>query len=231
VSVLLVSGDRDSREFIAKGLGELGRTVDVANDATDGFFLASSRLYDCIVISRILNDICGLSLVAFMRSNKIEVPIIVICDRYELDDTLTAFEHGADDVMCRPVRIAELEARMRVVQRRGAPSQEERVLSVGDLTMNRLTRQIRRGDVEIQLQPRSYSLLEILMANAGSVVTRATLLERVWEYHFDPHTSVIETHISRLREKVDKPFDKPLIRTVRGGGYMISEPATMSGAA
>jgi len=231
VSVLLVSGHSESRDFIAKGLGELGITVDAAADATDGFFLASTKLYDGIVIGRVLNDICGLSLIGFMRSNGVETPVIVICDRYDLDDTLAAFEYGADDVMCRPVQVAELHARLRVAQRRGGPAREERILSVGDLTMNRLTRQVRRGDVEILLQPRCYSLLEILMVNAGSVVTRTTLLERVWEYHFDPQTSVIETHISRLRDKVDKPFDTQLIRTVRGGGYMICEPAMMSGAA
>lgn len=229
--MLLVCGHRESREHIAKGLRELGKTVDESGDATDGFFLASNLIYDCIVLSRILNDICGLSLVRYMRSNDVETPIIVICDKYDLDDTLTAFDCGADDVMCRPIRIAELAARIRVVQRRGRSSEDERTLSVADLTMNRLTRQVWRSEIEIQLQPRCYSLLEILMENAGSVVTRTTLLERVWEYHFDPHTSVIETHISRLREKVDRPFDTPLIRTIRGGGYMISEPTRMSGAA
>jgi len=231
VSVLLVNSNEELSDFIAKGLGELGRTVDRAKNASDGFFLATNARYECVIIARVLDDVCGLSLLNFLRANNVDQPIIVICGKYQLKDTLAAFEYGADDVMCEPIRIAELAARMRVVGRRAGPAMQECVLTVADLTLNRLTHQVRRGEVEIRLQPRSYHLLEILMENAGSIVTRATLLESVWGYHFDPQTSVIETHISRLREKIDRRFPDPLIRTVRGGGYMIGEPDQMSGAA
>lgn len=230
MTLLIVSSDKNSREFFARGLRELGNHVDEAEDANDGYLLACDKDYDCIVVDRVLRGICGVSLLAFMRDNDIATPVIIVSKKTDLDDTLAAFEAGADDYICQPVMVAELAARVKAIMRRGPALKDDSTLYVGDLSLNRLTRQVWRSGMRIQLQPRSYSLLEILMENADTVVTRTMLLETVWEYHFDPHTTVVETHISRLREKVDKPFETQLIETIRGGGYMIGEPA-MSGAA
>ena len=225
MSLLIVSSRKDSREFFARGFRELGNHVDEAEDANDGYLLACEKGYDCIVVDRNLHGISGVSLLAFMRDNHIGAPVIIIGEKADLDDTLAAFEAGADDFISQPVMIAELAARMKAIMSRGPALKEDGMLSVCDLSLNRLTRQVWRNGTQIQLQPRSYSLLEILMENAGTVVTRTTLLETVWEYHFDPCSGVVETHISRLREKVDKPFETRLISTIRGGGYMISDPA------
>lgn len=224
--VLVVSSDRNWCEFVSNGLREFGNVIDEATNATDSFFLASGKDYKCIVMDRNLRDIFAISLLAFMRANGVETPVIMVSARDDLAETLAAFEAGADDYICQPVRIAELAARVTAIARRGATVKDDSVLSVCDLSLCRYTRQVWRSGMQIPLQPRSYCLLETLMENAGSVVTRTMLLEAVWEYHFDPSTSVVETQVSRLREKVDKPFPTHLIRTVRGAGYMIGEPAT-----
>lgn len=224
--VLVVSSDTEWCKFTSRGLREFGHIVDEANNATDSFFFASGKEYDCIILDRNLQDIFAISLLSFMRANGIETPVIMVSTRDDLEETLAAFEAGTDDYLCQPVRIAELAARVAAIARRGVALKDDGVLSVCDLSLHRFTRQVWRSGRQIPLQPRSYCLLETLMENAGSVVTRTMLLESVWEYHFDPSTSVIETQISRLREKVDRPFQKRLIRTVRGAGYMIGEPAT-----
>jgi len=230
MSVLVTMSDENARDFIVRAFREEGNFVDTAEDAAETFLLAKSDKYECVLVGRVLDDICGISLLDFMRKNGIETPVIILASGRNEDDALLAFEAGADDYMRHPIIVSEVVARAKAIMRRGATSTNDGVLRVCDLSLNPLTREVWRGDVKIDLQPRAYSLLKALMENAGSVVTRTELLETVWEYHFDPRSSVVETHISRLRDRIDKPFAKTLVKTIRGGGYMIGRPMTRAAA-
>lgn len=228
MGILVAINDSDSRDFVARAFRESGSFVEEAKDAAEAFLLAKSENFRCIVVDRVLDSVCGISLLDFMRKNGIQTPVIVTSSSKSEEDAVLAFEAGADDYVRFPVATAELTARARAIGRRGRLAVEDGILKVSDLSLNRLTRQVQRKQEKILLQPRAYSILEMLMRNAGVIVTRTMLLETVWGYHFDPRSSVVETHISRLRDKVDKPFDVPLIQTIRGGGYMIGGPAVQA---
>ncbi|SMF70141.1 two-component system, OmpR family, response regulator [Tistlia consotensis] len=222
MKVLLIEDDADTADYIVRGLRERGDLVDHAATGRDGLFLASDGQYDVLVLDRLLPGMDGLQVVKLLRESGVEAPVLFLSALSSLDHRVTGLDAGGDDYLVKPFAFSELTARLRALVRRRPLNQPDAELSVGDLTLNRLTRQVQRGGQTIELQPREYRLLEYLMQHAGEVVTRTMLLEHVWEYNFEPKTSVVETHMSRLRAKVDRPFAEELIRTVRGAGYVLA---------
>ncbi len=222
--VLLIEDDADVAAYIEKGLSEAGHTVDLAHDGGNGLGLATTEDYDVMIIDRMLPGVDGLTVVKSVRAAEIPAPILILSALGEVDDRVEGLKAGADDYLTKPFASSELDARLEALQRRSASGLSmDTVLRVGDLELDQLSRTASRGGRAIELQPREYRLLEYLMRHAGQVVTRTMLLEHVWDYHFDPQTNVIDVHISRLRSKIDKGYDKALLHTVRGAGYMINE--------
>ena len=222
--VLLIEDDADVAAYIFKGLGEGGYTVDLAHDGRNGLGLATTEDYDIMIIDRMLPGVDGLTIVKSVRAAGIHTPILILSALGEVDDRVEGLKVGADDYLTKPFAFSELDARLEALQRRSAAGLSmDPVLRVGDLELDQLSRTASRAGKLIELQPREYRLLEYLMRHAGQVVTRTMLLEHVWDYHFDPQTNVIDVHISRLRSKIDKGYDKALLHTVRGAGYMINE--------
>ena len=220
--ILVIEDDESVAAYIRKGLDELGYTVDVAPDGKDGLFLATTEHYDLLIVDRMLPQVDGLTIVQTLRASDQRVPVLFLSALGEVDDRVQGLEAGGDDYLTKPFAFSELKARVEALLRRGQPADSaETELVVQDLRMDLLARTVRRGNVDIELQPREFRLLEFLMRNAGQVVTRTMLLEQVWDYHFDPQTNVIDVHVSRLRGKIDKGFDAPLVETVRGAGYRI----------
>jgi len=219
---LLIEDDSTVCTYITKGLKEQGYFVDMANDGQEGLNKANSEAYDVMVIDRMLPNLDGLSILKSVRAAGNNTPVIVLSALGEVDDRVKGLKAGGDDYLVKPFAFSELMARIEAVVRRTEFSTEiVTELSVGDLHMDLLSRKVTRAGQKIDLQSREFKLLEYLVRNQGQVVTRTMLLENVWNYHFDPQTNVIDVHISRLRSKIDKDFDPPLIRTVRGAGYII----------
>jgi two-component system OmpR family response regulator len=224
VKILVVEDDSETAAYVARGLREAGHVVDHAADGQEGLFLATTGAgdYDVMVVDRMLPKLDGLSLVRALRAAKVATPALFLTARGGVGDRVEGLEAGADDYLVKPFAFAELVARINALARRPPPREAVTVLRVGDLEMDLLKRTVTREGKRIELQPREFRLLEFLMRHAGQVVTRTMLLEGVWDFHFDPKTSVVETHISRLRAKVDKGFaGGELIQTVRGAGYAI----------
>jgi two-component system OmpR family response regulator len=222
MKILLIEDDKDTAGFVASGLREHGHAVDQSGDGHDGLSLASGAGYDVMVIDRMLPGIDGLAIVKTVRAAGVKSPVLLLTTLGGVNDRVEGLEAGADDYLVKPFAFAELLARVSALARRPPLTDGETVLRVGNLEMNRLNRTVTRGGTRIELQPQEFKLLEYLMRNAGQVVTRTMLLENVWEFHFDPRTSVVETHISRLRAKIDREFDQALIHTIRGSGYCLS---------
>ena len=222
--LLLIEDDPEVANYIHKGLSEAGHTVDAANDGKTGLLLATTEDYDVMIIDRMLPGLDGLTIVKSVRAANIPTPILILSALGEVDDRVEGLKAGADDYLIKPFAFSELDARLEVLQRRTTASLSmDTRLKVGDLELDQLSRSASRAGKPIELQPREYRLLEYLMRHTGQVVTRTMLLEHVWDYHFDPQTNVIDVHISRLRSKIDKGYDKALLHTVRGAGYMINE--------
>ncbi len=221
--VLLIEDDSDTTSYVVKGLEQEGHVIDHIPNGTDGISHAMSEDYDILIVDRMLPGLDGLALVKTMRSAGRKVPIIFLTALGGVDDRVDGLDAGGDDYLVKPFSFSELLARINALARRPHLKGEETRLRVGDLELDLITRKVSRGGIDIDLQPREFRLLETLMRNKGRVVTRTMLLERVWSFHFDPKTSVVETHISRLRAKVDKPFAKELIHTIRGSGYSLNE--------
>lgn len=219
--ILLIEDDQEAAAYLAKGLKEAGHNVDHAGNGTDGLFLATSERYDAMIVDRMLPGLDGLAIIQTLRSSGNATPVMVLSALGKVDDRVRGLKAGGDDYLVKPYAFAELLARIEALGRRGNASQPETRLKVEDLEMDLLSRTVHRAGRDIDLQPREFRLLEYLMRHAGQVVTRTMLLENVWEYHFDPQTNLIDVHISRLRQKVDKDFDQPLIHTVRGAGYSL----------
>ncbi len=219
--VLVIEDDIEAAAYLVKGLRENGHTVDHAADGEEGLGLALSASYDVMVVDRMLPKRDGLSVVAAIRAEENTTPVLFLSALGEVDDRIKGLKAGGDDYLPKPYAFAELLARIEVLVRRSNPEQVKTRLQVGDLEVDLLSRKVTRAGVEIDLQPREFRLLEYLMKNAERVVTRTMLLENVWEYHFDPQTNVIDVHISRLRAKIDKNFDVPLLHTIRGAGYSL----------
>ena len=221
MKVLVVEDDRETAAYLAKALGESGYTVDRAADGRDGLFLATSGAYDAIILDRMLPGMDGLAVLGALRAAGIRTPALILSALGSVDDRVKGLRAGSDDYLVKPFAFSELLARIEVMLRRGSAASATTRLRVGDLEMDLLTHTVKRGETVIDLLPREFQLLEYLMRNVGHVVTRTMLLENVWDYHFDPQTNVIDVHVSRLRQKIDKNFEKPLLQTVRGAGYCL----------
>ena len=223
--LLIIEDDRDAAEYLVKAFREVGHVADSAIDGEDGLAMALDGQYDALIVDRMLPKRDGLSVIGTLREKGVETPALILSALGQVDDRVKGLRAGGDDYLPKPYSFSELLARVEVLSRRRGSRNEETVLRVGNLALDRLSHQVRRGEEEISLQPREFRLLEYLMQHAGQVVTRTMLLENVWDYHFDPQTNVIDVHISRLRSKIDKGFSQPLLHTVRGAGYMIRDGA------
>ncbi|MGC9270300.1 response regulator transcription factor [Acidiphilium sp.] len=220
--ILIVEDDKDVAGFVVKGLREAGHTVEHADNGRDGLFMAASENFDAIILDRMLpGGIDGLRLLETLRAQDNATPVMFLSALGQVDDRVKGLKAGGDDYLTKPFAFAELLARVEAMSRRGKGEGPTTRLLVGDLEMDLLSRGVKRAGHKVDLQPREFRLLEYLMRHAGQVVTRTMLLEGVWDYHFDPQTNVIDVHISRLRQKIDKPFDAPLLHTVRNAGYML----------
>jgi len=223
--VLVIEDDRETAQFLVKSLKESGHAADTAADGEAGLELAQAGQHDVLIVDRMLPKMDGLALIKTLRSDGVRTPVLVLSALGEVDDRVKGLRAGGDDYLTKPYAYSELLARIEALSRRVVPEEQETRYAVGDLVLDRLSHRVTRGGEPIPLQPREYRLLEYLMKNAGQVVTRTMLLEHVWDYHFDPQTNVIDVHVSRLRSKIDKQFEKPLLHTVRGAGYMIRDGA------
>jgi two-component system OmpR family response regulator len=223
--VLVIEDDKETAQFLAKSLKESGHAVDLAGDGESGLDMGRGALHDVLIIDRMLPRLDGLSVIKTLRSEGIRTPVLVLSALGDVDDRVKGLRAGGDDYLTKPYAYSELLARIEALARRAVPEEQQTRYVVGDLVLDRLSHRVTRGGEAIVLQPREYRLLEYLMKNAGQVVTRTMLLEHVWDYHFDPQTNVIDVHVSRLRSKIDKTFEKPLLHTVRGAGYMIRDGA------
>jgi two-component system OmpR family response regulator len=221
MKILLIEDDAHTSAYVANGLREHGHVVDHADNGRAGLLRAADGAYDVLVIDRMLPGLDGLTIVKTIRAAGARSPVLLLTTLGGVNDRVEGLEAGADDYLTKPFAFAELLARVNALARRPPMAEEATVLRVGDLEMDRLKRTVIRGGVQIELQPQEFRLLEYLMRNADQVVTRTMLLENVWEFHFDPRTSVVETHISRLRAKIDRDFDEELLHTVRGSGYSL----------
>ncbi len=223
--LLVIEDDSQVAAYLVKGLKEQGHTVDHAADGKNGLFLATSEEYDAMIVDRMLPELDGLAIIKSVRAAGKTTPMLILSALGEVDARVEGLRAGGDDYLTKPFAFSELLARLDALLRRAQQSTAvETTLCISDLELDQLTRTVKRGGQTIALQPREFRLLEYLMQNAGRVVTRTMLLEQLWNYHFDPQTNVIDVHISRLRGKIDKNFDQPLLQTVRGAGYMIREP-------
>lgn len=222
--ILVVEDDTDVSRYIKRGLTEAGHVVDVAESGTDGLAMAREERFDVLIVDRMLPGMDGLTLIETLRRDNRKVPVLILSALGELGDRVVGLRAGGDDYLPKPFAFEELLARVEALARRNYQGTVETQLKVADLEMDVLSRKVRRQGQTINLQPREFRLLEYLMRHSGQVVTRTMLLENVWDYHFDPQTNVIDVHVSRLRSKIDRDFDIPLLQTVRGAGYMLREP-------
>jgi len=221
--ILIIEDDKDAAAFMMKGLSESGHTVDHAADGKFGLGQALTEDYDLLVVDRMLPGRDGLSIITALRAADITTPVLILSALGQVDDRVAGLKAGGDDYLTKPYAFSELLARIDALSRRSAPVQEVNRLSLADLEMNLITHRVSRGGVEISLQPREFRLLECLLRNSDKVVTRTMLLEKVWDYNFDPQTNVIDVHISRLRNKIDKNHNVKLLHTIRGAGYSLRE--------
>lgn len=222
--ILMIEDDLATSAYAARGLTEAGHVCDVLTDGSDGLFQATRETYDVIVADRMLPGLDGLRMVRAMRAAGVTTPVLFLTAMGGIDDRVEGLEAGGDDYLTKPFAFAELLARLNALARRPPVQPVKTVLVVADLELDLLARVARRGGQTIDLLPKEYTLLEVLMRNEGRVMTRTMLLERVWDFHFDPKTSVVETHVSRLRAKIDRPFAVPLLHTVKSAGYSLHAP-------
>ena len=220
--ILVIEDDREAANWLLKGLREAGHVAHLASTGPEGLQMARDEDYDVLIVDRMLPGMDGLSIVRTLREEGDQTPALFLSALGEVEDKVEGLKAGGDDYLAKPYSFSELLARVEVLGRRKTAEPVQTRLKVGDMEMDLLKRRVTRAGREILLQPREFKLLEYLMRNAGNVVTRTMLLENVWNYHFDPQTNVIDVHISRLRSKIDKGFDKPLLKTVRGSGYVLS---------
>ena len=220
--ILTIEDDDQTRSYVAKGLREAGYAVEEATDGKDGLFFALESDFDVAIVDRMLPSLDGLALIRSLRAAGNHTPVLILSALGEVDDRVEGLRAGGDDYLVKPFAFSELVARVEALLRRRDGDTKATSLSVGDLEMDLIARTVQRGGQSIRLQPREFRLLEFLMRRVDQVVTRTMLLEGVWDYHFDPQTNVIDVHISRLRAKIDRNFDPPLLHTVRGAGYKLS---------
>ncbi len=221
--ILVIEDDVETAAYVSHGFAEEGHVAETVADGRDGLSQAMGEEYDMLVVDRMLPGLDGLSLVNALRAAGRRLPVLFLTSLGGVNDRVDGLNAGADDYLVKPFAFSELMARVNALARRPPMREKETVLRVGNLEMELVTRKVARGGVVIDVQPREFRLLEVLMRNKGRVLTRTMLLERVWSFHFEPKTSVVETHISRLRNKIDRPFGKELIHTVRGSGYTMHD--------
>ncbi|MDK9697740.1 MAG: response regulator transcription factor [Siculibacillus sp.] len=221
--ILIVEDDREAATYLVKALKEAGHVAEHAADGESGAHMVTTGAYDVVVMDRMLPKRDGLSIVQEMRGRGDATPVLVLSALGQVDDRVDGLRAGGDDYLTKPYAFTELLARVEALARRTRPGEVETTYRVGDLLLDRLSHTVTRAGEDVPLQPREFRLLEYLMKNAGQVVTRTMLLENVWDYHFDPQTNVIDVHMSRLRSKIDKGQERPLLHTVRGAGYMVRE--------
>lgn len=219
--VLVIEDDREASRYLAKALSESGHVADMAYDGPTGLQQARDNTYDVLIVDRMLPGLDGLCIIQTLRAEGCRTPVLILSALGNVDDRVKGLKAGGDDYLTKPYAFTELQARIEALTRRAQPDDYDTRYQVGDLVLDRLTRQVTRAGQEILLQPREFKLLEYLMRHKGQMVTRTMLLEQVWDYHFDPQTNVIDVHISRLRSKIDKGFDTQLLHTVRGAGYIM----------
>lgn len=224
MKLLVVEDDPVARDYLCKALKESGHVVDDVDDGMRGLQRATAETYDVLIIDRMLPSLDGLTVIETLRKSGHETPVLIVSALGEVDERVRGLRSGGDDYLVKPYAYAELLARVEVLAQRRSAGSQETILRVADLELDLLARTARRAGRKIELQPREFQLLEYLMRHSGQVVTRTMLLESVWDFHFDPQTNVIDVHISRLRRKIDKDFDLPLIQTIRGAGYSLREP-------
>lgn len=224
MKLLIIEDDKDVSAYISKGMKEAGYTVDSAQNGKDGLFLATTEHYDVLIVDRMLPELDGLTIIKTIRGAGNQTPVIILSALGEVDDRVKGLRSGGDDYLVKPFAFAELLARVEILARRNNNNSAQDIkLCAGELEVDLLSRKVKRQDKNIDLQSREFALLEYMLRHKGQIVTRTMLLEHVWDYHFDPQTNVIDVHISRLRGKIDKGFEKQIIKTVRGAGYIIEE--------
>ena len=223
MKILIVEDNERVARYVISGLSEAGHTVDHADNGRDGMYLAVSEPYDAIIMDRMLpGGIDGLGIIAVLRKNGSKVPILILSALSDVDERILGLKSGGDDYLVKPFALGELLARLDALIRRSQDERTQTTLVLGDLSMDVLSRKVMRGGKSVTLQAREFKLLEYLLRHANQVVTRTMLLENVWDYHFDPQTNVIDVHISKLRQKIDAGAARPLLRTIRSAGYMLS---------
>jgi len=219
--LLVVEDDKKIASFVSRGLKEAGYVVDIAERGDDAFQLALHNHYDVAIVDLMLPGLDGLSLIERWRAQKVKMPVIILSAKRSVDDRVKGLQVGGDDYLTKPFAFSELLARIQALFRRSTAMNEPTTLTYGDLTLDLLSREVRRGGRQIELQAREFALLEYLLRNVGRVVSKTMILEHVWDYNFDPKTNVIDVLVSRLRSKVDRDFDHKLIHTMRGFGYVL----------
>jgi two-component system OmpR family response regulator len=224
MKILSIEDDKEVSAYIKKGLKQEGHNVDSAHTGKDGLFLATTEIYDVIIVDRMLPELDGLTIIKTIRGAGNETPVLILSALGEVDDRVKGLRSGGDDYLVKPFAFSELLARIEVLAKRASPdNKKETLLKAQDLELDLLSRKVKRKDKNIELQSREFRLLEYMLKHKGQVVTRTMLLENVWDYHFDPQTNVIDVHISRLRRKIDKDFKSKIIKTIRGAGYIIED--------
>ncbi len=224
--ILIIEDDAEAGEYLCKGLRESGHGAELVEDGRDGLLQAATGEWDVLIVDRMLPGLDGLSLVRHLRATGHSTPVLFLSALGEVDDRVKGLRAGGDDYLVKPYAFSELLARVENLARRQTTAPVATRLRVADLELDLLTRKVTRAGKVIDLQPREFQLLETLLRHPGRVMTRTMLLETVWDYHFDPQTNVIDVHISRLRQKIDRGFEQPLIHTVRGAGYCLRAPET-----
>jgi len=222
--ILLVEDDAETAAYLSKGLGQEGHSVEIAGNGQEGLFRGSDGSFDLIILDRMLPVLDGIAVLKALRAAQVDTPILVLSALASVGDRIDGLESGSDDYLVKPFSFAELLARVNALLRRREArlNAVDHRLTVGDLEIDPLSRSVKRAGKKIELKPREYLLLEYFARNEGRVVTRTMLLEQVWDYHFDPGTNVIDVHVSRLRRKLEDGFERPLLHTVRGAGYMLA---------
>lgn len=223
MKLLVVEDDKKIAEFVVNGLKQAGYIVDYAFDGVDGIHLALTETYDLIVLDIMLPGIDGLTIIDKMRKSDINTPVIVLSAKRSIDDRVKGLYTGADDYLTKPFSFSELLARIQAILRRSSGAIEPTSIHVGELVIDLLSREVKRGDAAIELQPKEFTLLQLLAQNHGTVISKTAILERLWDYNFDPQTNVVDVLVCRLRNKIDRAFDRKMIHTLRGIGYVLKD--------
>jgi two-component system OmpR family response regulator len=224
MNILIVEDDLEGGQYLKRALERAGHVAEHATGGAQGLRLASSETYDVIVLDRLLPELDGLSLLGTIRALGVKTPVLLLTALDSIDDRVRGLTSGADDYLVKPYALAELMARIHVLSRRLQPHEVQTLMTIGDLRIDLLSRKVTRGGVVIDLKPKEFQVLEYLARHAGRVVTRSMLLEGVWGFHFDPNTNIVETHLSRIRAKLERDTWPALIHTIRGAGYCLREP-------